>query len=51
MGSVTLQLARPALSNGPTVALFLVAVATLAAVRVNAVWLVLAGGFLGIVFG
>jgi chromate transporter len=51
MGSVTLQFARPALTNGPTVALFLVGVATLATIRINAAWLVLAGGLLGIVFG
>jgi len=50
MGSVTLQFARPALSNGPTVALFLAAVATLATFRINAAWLVLAGGLLGVVF-
>lgn len=51
MGSVTLLLARPALTNGPTVALFLASVAILATVRVNAAWLVLAGGLLGVVFG
>jgi chromate transporter len=51
MGSVALQFARPALTNGPTVALFLVAVATLATVRINAAWLVLAGGLLGVAFG
>ncbi len=51
MGSVTLQFARPALTNGPTVALFLVGVAILATIRINAAWLVLAGGLLGVVFG
>jgi chromate transporter len=51
MGSVTLQFARPALTNGPTVALFLVCVAILATIRINAAWLVLLGGLLGVVFG
>jgi chromate transporter len=51
MGSVTLQFAQPALTNGPTVALFLVGVAILATIRINAAWLVLAGGLLGVVFG
>lgn len=51
MGSVALQFARPALTNGPTVALFLVAVATLATIRINAAWLVLVGGLLGVAFG
>jgi chromate transporter len=51
MGSVTLQFARPALTNGPTIALFFASVAILAAVRINAAWLVLAGGLLGILFG
>jgi chromate transporter len=51
MGSVTLQFARPALTNGPTVVLFLASVATLATIRINAAWLVLAGGLLGVVFG
>ncbi len=51
MGSVTLQFARPALTNGPTIALFLASVAILATVRINAAWLVLAGGILGVVFG
>jgi chromate transporter len=51
MGFVTLQFAGPALTNGPTVALFLVGVATLATIRINAAWLVLAGGLLGVVFG
>jgi len=51
MGSVTLQFARPALTNGPTVALFLVCVAILASIRINAAWLVLLGGVLGVVFG
>jgi chromate transporter len=51
MGSVTLQFARPALTNAPTVALFLASIAILSTVRVNAAWLVLAGGLLGIVFG
>jgi chromate transporter len=51
MGSVTLQFARPALTNGPTVALFLVSVGVLAAIRINAAWLVLAGGLLGVAFG
>jgi chromate transporter len=51
MGSVTLQFARPALTNGPTIALFFTSVAFLAAVRINAAWLVLAGGLLGILFG
>ena len=51
MGYVTLQFARPALTNGPTVALFLASVAILSAVRINAAWLVLAGGLLGVLFG
>ena len=51
MGSVTLQFARPALTNGPTIALFLASVAILATVRINAAWLVLAGGLLGVLFG
>ncbi|MGZ5380756.1 MAG: chromate efflux transporter [Thermoanaerobaculia bacterium] len=51
MGYVTLQFARPALTNGPTVALFLASVAILSTVRINAAWLVLAGGLLGVLFG
>jgi chromate transporter len=51
MGYVTLQFARPALTNGPTVALFLASVAILSTVRINAAWLVLAGGILGVLFG
>jgi chromate transporter len=51
MGPVTLQFARPALTNGPTVTLFLVGVAILATIRINAAWLVLAGGLLGVAFG
>lgn len=51
MGNVTLQFARPALTNGPTVVLFLASVAILSVVRINAAWLVLAGGILGILFG
>ena len=51
MGSVTLQFARPALTNGPTVALFLFCVTILATIRINAAWLVLLGGILGVVFG
>ena len=51
MGYVTLQFARPALTNGPTVVLFLASIAILASVRINAAWLVLAGGILGVVFG
>jgi chromate transporter len=51
MGSVTLLFAAPALTNGPTVALFLAGVAILATIRINAAWLVLAGGILGVVFG
>jgi chromate transporter len=51
MGFVTLQFARPALTNGPTIALFLASIAILAAVRINAAWLVLAGGLLGLLFG
>ncbi len=51
MGSVTLLFARPALTNGPTVALFLASIAILATIRINAAWLVLLGGFLGVVFG
>lgn len=51
MGSVTFQFASPALTNGPTVALFLAAVAILATIRINAAWLVLLGGILGVVFG
>jgi chromate transporter len=51
MGSVTLQFARPALTSAPTVALFLASIAILSTTRVNAAWLVLAGGLLGVVFG
>ena len=51
MAAVTLQLARPALVNLPTAALFLASTAVLAAFRINAAWLVLAGGLLGIAFG
>src|SRR6202142_3831656 len=36
MGSVTLQFARPALTNGPTIALFFASVAILETVRINA---------------
>ena len=38
-------------TNGPTIALFLASVAILSTVRINAAWLVLAGGLLGVVFG
>ncbi len=51
MGGVALQFARPALANGPTIALFIATAAVLATVRINAAWLVLAGGILGVVFG
>ena len=51
MGAVTLQFAHPALTNGATIALFLACVAVLSSVRINAAWLVLAGGLLGIAFG
>jgi chromate transporter len=51
MGAVTLQLARPSLVNVPTAALFLASVAVLSVARLNAVWLVLAGGLLGVAFG
>jgi chromate transporter len=51
MGSVTLQFARPALTNAPTVALFLASIAILSTMRINAAWLVLAGGLLGVAFG
>jgi chromate transporter len=51
MAVVTLQLARSALVNAPTAALFLASVAILSVVRVNAAWLVLAGGLLGVAFG
>jgi hypothetical protein len=51
MGFVTLQFANPALTNGFTVTLFLASIAILAAVRINAAWLVLAGGILGLAFG
>jgi chromate transporter len=51
MAAVTLQLARPSLVDVPTAALFLVSAAVLAVFRVNAAWLVLAGGLLGVAFG
>jgi chromate transporter len=51
MAAVTLQFARPALVDVPTAALFLASAAVLAVFRVNAAWLVLAGGLLGVVFG
>ena len=51
MAAVTLQLARPSLVDVPTAALFLASAAVLAVFRVNAAWLVLAGGLLGVAFG
>ncbi len=51
MAAVTLQLARSALVNVPTAALFLASAAVLAVFRINAAWLVLAGGLLGVAFG
>jgi chromate transporter len=51
MGAVTLQLSRSAVVNVPTAALFLASVAVLSVLRLNAAWLVLAGGLLGIAFG
>jgi chromate transporter len=51
MAAVMLQLSRSALVNAPTAALFLASVAVLSVLRVNAAWLVLAGGLLGIAFG
>lgn len=51
MAAVTLQLSRSALVNVPTAALFLASVAVLSVVRLNAAWLVLAGGLLGIALG
>lgn len=51
MAAVTLQLARSALVNAPTDVLFLASAAVLAIFRINAAWLVLAGGLLGIAFG
>jgi len=51
MGSVTLQFASPALVNGPTITLFLASIAVLAIARINAAWLVLAGGLMGLAFG
>ncbi|HVO50565.1 MAG TPA: chromate efflux transporter [Thermoanaerobaculia bacterium] len=51
MAAVTLQLARSALVNVPTAALFLASAAVLTVFRINAAWLVLAGGLLGIAFG
>jgi hypothetical protein len=48
---VTLQLARPSLVDVPTAALFLASAAVLAVFRINAAWLVLAGGLLGVAFG
>jgi chromate transporter len=51
MAAVTLQLATPALVGAPTAALFLASTAVLAAFRINAAWLVLAGGVFGVAFG
>lgn len=51
MAAVTLQLAHSALVNVPTAALFLASVAFLSVARLNAAWLVLAGGLLGVAFG
>jgi chromate transporter len=51
MASVALSLARSALVNGPTAGLFLATAAVLALYRINAAWLVLAGGALGVAFG
>lgn len=50
MAGVTLQLAHSALVNVPSAALFLVSTAVLAVFRINAAWLVLAGGLLGVAF-
>jgi chromate transporter len=51
MAAVTLQLAHPTLVNLPTAALFIASAAVLATVRINAAWLVLVGGRLGVAFG
>ena len=51
MAAVALQLSRDALTSVPAAALFLASAAVLAVLRVNAAWLVLAGGLLGVVFG
>ncbi len=51
MASVALPLSRDALTGVPAAALFLASAAGLAAFRINAAWLVLAGGILGVVFG
>jgi chromate transporter len=47
MAVVTIQLARSALVDLPTVALALVAVVVLIAFKVNTTWLVVAGAALG----
>lgn len=51
MAGVSLQLARSAVTNVPTAVLFLASLAILLVVRINAAWLVLAGGLLGVLFG
>ena len=50
MGEVSLQLARSGTANLPSAGLFLASVAALSLLRVNAAWLVLAGGLLGVLF-
>ena len=51
MAVVALQLSRSGVASVPAAALFVASVALLSIFRVNAVWLVLAGGVLGIAFG
>ncbi len=51
MTAVALQLAHDALASVPASALFIASAAVLAVFRVNAAWLVLAGGLLGVAFG
>ena len=51
MGGVTLELTHSAIVSVPTAAVFLASVAALSVARLNAAWLVLAGGLLGIALG
>jgi chromate transporter len=51
MAGVALQLARAGVASPAAAALFLASVAVLTLVPLNAAWLVLAGGVLGILFG
>jgi chromate transport protein ChrA len=51
MAVVTWQLGRASITSVPTVTLALAAGVALATRRVNAVWLILAGGIVGVALG